>query len=201
MFIFFLWFSLIQCCKTLFKKNLHLLAHITYFMKWLSCTQLKLPALLSWQQWLWYFGSWFKTSSRMTIQKQSNQQVVLLWRKCIEHFEVKYQRANWHVMIILCQIQPRRYFQKLPLQANFYPMPTMAYIQDSQYRLTLHTAQALGVTSLASGQYPGFLNVKFWTIFRIWCDKWFHIVSLSHPSQASWRWFWTVDWCRMITGV
>uniref|UniRef100_A0A4W4H329 Alpha-mannosidase n=1 Tax=Electrophorus electricus TaxID=8005 RepID=A0A4W4H329_ELEEL len=39
------------------------------------------------------------------------------------------------------QIQPRRYLQKLPLQANFYPMPTMAYIQDSQYRLTLHTAQ------------------------------------------------------------
>lgn len=29
----------------------------------------------------------------------------------------------------------------------------MAYIQDSQYRLTLHTAQALGVSSLASGEY------------------------------------------------
>lgn len=50
------------------------------------------------------------------------------------------------------QIQPRRYFQKLPLQANFYPMPTTAYIQDSQYRLTLHTAQALGASSLASGE-------------------------------------------------
>ena len=54
----------------------------------------------------------------------------------------------------LPQIQPRRYFHKLPLQANFYPMPTMAYIQDSQHRLTLHSAQALGVTSLDSGQYP-----------------------------------------------
>uniref|UniRef100_A0AAY5F5B9 Alpha-mannosidase n=1 Tax=Electrophorus electricus TaxID=8005 RepID=A0AAY5F5B9_ELEEL len=39
------------------------------------------------------------------------------------------------------QIQPRRYLQKLPLQANFYPMPTMAYIQDSQYRLTLASGQ------------------------------------------------------------
>lgn len=64
-------------------------------------------------------------------------------------------------MVVLSQIQPRRYFQKLPLQANFYPMPTMAYIQDSQYRLTLHTAQALGVTSLASGQYTGFLSPEF----------------------------------------
>lgn len=50
------------------------------------------------------------------------------------------------------QIQPRRYQQKLPLQANFYPMPTMAYIQDMQSRLTLHTAQALGVSSLGSGE-------------------------------------------------
>lgn len=50
------------------------------------------------------------------------------------------------------QIQPRRYQRKLPLQANFYPMPAMAYIQDMQSRLTLHTAQALGVSSLGSGE-------------------------------------------------
>uniref|UniRef100_A0A8C9VFU6 mannosyl-oligosaccharide 1,3-1,6-alpha-mannosidase n=1 Tax=Scleropages formosus TaxID=113540 RepID=A0A8C9VFU6_SCLFO len=56
------------------------------------------------------------------------------------------------------QIQPRRYFKKLPLQANFYPMPTMAYIQDTQYRLTLHTAQALGVASLDSGQLEVILD-------------------------------------------
>ncbi|MFT7819105.1 alpha-mannosidase 2x isoform X3 [Arapaima gigas] len=56
------------------------------------------------------------------------------------------------------QIQPRRYFKKLPLQANFYPMPIMAYIQDSQYRLTLHTAQALGVASLDSGQLEVILD-------------------------------------------
>lgn len=31
-------------------------------------------------------------------------------------------------------------------------MPTMAYIQDMQSRLTLHTAQALGVSSLGSGE-------------------------------------------------
>lgn len=56
------------------------------------------------------------------------------------------------------QIQQRKYFQKLPLQANFYPMSTMAYIQDNQDRLTLHTAQALGVTSLASGQLEVILD-------------------------------------------
>ncbi|XP_030619859.1 alpha-mannosidase 2x isoform X3 [Delphinapterus leucas] len=46
------------------------------------------------------------------------------------------------------QVQPRRYRKKLPLQANFYPMPVMACIQDAQSRLTLHAAQALGVSSL-----------------------------------------------------
>lgn len=56
------------------------------------------------------------------------------------------------------QVQPRRYLRKLPLQANFYPMPTMAYIQDAQSRFTLHTAQALGVSSLSDGQLEVILD-------------------------------------------
>ena len=52
------------------------------------------------------------------------------------------------------QMQPRRHFLKLPLQANFYPMPTQAFIQDGQHRLSLHTAQALGASSLDNGQGP-----------------------------------------------
>uniref|UniRef100_A0A3B4APV5 Alpha-mannosidase n=1 Tax=Periophthalmus magnuspinnatus TaxID=409849 RepID=A0A3B4APV5_9GOBI len=56
------------------------------------------------------------------------------------------------------QIQPRRRYLKLPIQANFYPMPSQAYIQDSQYRLTLHTAQSLGVTSLENGQLEVILD-------------------------------------------
>ena len=61
-------------------------------------------------------------------------------------------------------MQPRRHYMKLPLQANFYPMPSQAYIQDSHHRLTLHTAQALGVSSLENGlyfYYPLFNAVSF----------------------------------------
>lgn len=94
-------------------------------------------------------------------------------------------------MVFPFQFQPRRYFQKIPLQANFYPMPTMAYIQDSQYRLTLHTAQALGVSSLASGQYIEFLNIEF--VYSVLCvgygDKLnvvlLVVLSLSHIPHRS----------------
>ncbi|KAJ8385504.1 hypothetical protein AAFF_G00185400 [Aldrovandia affinis] len=56
------------------------------------------------------------------------------------------------------QIQPRRTMTKLPLQANFYPMTTMAYIQDTGVRLTLLSGQSVGVASLKSGQLEAIMD-------------------------------------------
>jgi alpha-mannosidase II len=50
------------------------------------------------------------------------------------------------------QIIRRKRFSKLPLQANYYPLPTLAFIEDQTFRFTILTAQPLGVASLKEGQ-------------------------------------------------
>lgn len=49
------------------------------------------------------------------------------------------------------QLIRRQTYSKIPLQGNFYPMPTMAMLQDSNRRLTLLSAQPLGVAALKKG--------------------------------------------------
>lgn len=46
----------------------------------------------------------------------------------------------------------RQRFPKLPTQGNYYPMAASAYIEDNRVRLTITTAQPLGVASMAPGQ-------------------------------------------------
>lgn len=50
------------------------------------------------------------------------------------------------------QIIKRKRLRKLPLQANYYPVPAVMFIQDDSSRLTLFTAQPLGGSSLNSGE-------------------------------------------------
>jgi alpha-mannosidase II len=56
------------------------------------------------------------------------------------------------------QMIRRKRFDKLPLQAHFYPMTTAAFLDSNQKRLTLLGRQALGVASLNTGQIEVILD-------------------------------------------
>ena len=49
------------------------------------------------------------------------------------------------------QLIQRKTRSKIPLQGNFYPMPTTAVLQDDNNRLTLYSGQPLGTASLKKG--------------------------------------------------
>ncbi|CAF3685423.1 unnamed protein product [Adineta steineri] len=56
------------------------------------------------------------------------------------------------------QMIRRKTYDKLPLQGNVYPMPTMAYIEDDRMRFTILASQPSGVTCLKPGIIDVFLD-------------------------------------------
>jgi alpha-mannosidase II len=52
----------------------------------------------------------------------------------------------------------RKRFEKLPIQAHFYPMTTAAFIDSNGKRLTLLGRQSLGAASLYSGAIEAILD-------------------------------------------
>lgn len=50
------------------------------------------------------------------------------------------------------QMIKHKTMDKIPLQANFYPLPSMAYIEDDYYRFSILSGQSLGMASLNVGQ-------------------------------------------------
>jgi alpha-mannosidase II len=46
----------------------------------------------------------------------------------------------------------RKTYDKLPLQGNVYPMPTMAYIEDDFMRFNILSGQPSGVACLKPGK-------------------------------------------------
>lgn len=80
------------------------------------------------------------------IGDMSNTEIVMRMSTGIESKNVFYTDLNGFEFI------KRKKFEKLPIQANYYPIPSGIYIEDESTRLTLLTAQPLGGSSLGSGE-------------------------------------------------
>ncbi|KAJ8775643.1 hypothetical protein J1605_016191 [Eschrichtius robustus] len=83
-------------------------------------------------------GQSVEISNIVDIRKEHNREIAMRISSSINNQNRFYTDLNGY------QIQPRMTLSKLPLQANVYPMTTMAYVQDAEYRLTLLSAQSLG---------------------------------------------------------
>ncbi|XP_064431659.1 alpha-mannosidase 2-like [Mirounga angustirostris] len=100
-------------------------------------------------------GQSVEVSNIVDIRKEHNREIAMRISSSINSQNKFYTDLNGY------QIQPRMTMSKLPLQANVYPMTTMAYIQDTKHRLTLLSAQSLGVSSLKSGQIEVIMDRRF----------------------------------------
>lgn len=80
------------------------------------------------------------------ISDTSNTEIVMRMSTGIDSKDIFYTDLNGFQFI------KRQRLAKLPIQANYYPIPSGIYIEDDKLRLTLLTAQPLGGSSLKSGE-------------------------------------------------
>lgn len=77
---------------------------------------------------------------------KNNYEIAMRFSSNIKNGNIFYTDLNGF------QIIKRKTLNKLPLQGNFYPMPSAVYIEDKNARLTVLSGQPLGVASLNEGQ-------------------------------------------------
>ena len=85
------------------------------------------------------------------IRGQSNFELAI-------NMQTDINNSDFYTDLNSFQFIRRKTYNKIPLQANVYPMPSGAYIQDSKLRLTALTTQTLGVNSLQKSQLEIFLD-------------------------------------------
>lgn len=90
----------------------------------------------------------------------SNTEIIMRMSTQINSHDIFYTDLNGLHLV------KRQRLDKIPLQANYYPIPSGLYIEDDKLRMTLLTAQPLGGSSLKSGQVS-FFAFKFFEIHQI----------------------------------
>ncbi|XP_020107578.1 alpha-mannosidase 2 [Ananas comosus] len=76
----------------------------------------------------------------------NDQELIVRFKTNIDNHRVFYSDLNGFQTI------RRQTYDKIPLQGNYYPMPSLSFIQDSiGDRLSVHSKQSLGAASLKNG--------------------------------------------------
>ena len=76
------------------------------------------------------------------IKAHNNEEMALRFSTDILNNDVFYTDLNGF------QMKKRQYYDKLPIQGNFYPITSRTFIQDARRRFTIHSRSAMGVASL-----------------------------------------------------
>ncbi|XP_043951813.1 alpha-mannosidase 2 [Gambusia affinis] len=91
-------------------------------------------------------GKSLEISNMVDIRSETNRELVMRLVTDVASGNRFYTDLNGF------QMQQRRSLEKLPLQANFYPMTSAAFLQDASSRLSLLSAQSQAAASLRPGE-------------------------------------------------
>ncbi|KAL2528802.1 Alpha-mannosidase 2 [Forsythia ovata] len=76
----------------------------------------------------------------------NDKELIARYKTDIDNRRVFYSDLNGF------QMSRRETYDKIPLQGNYYPMPSLSFMQDPNgQRFSVHTRQSLGVASLKNG--------------------------------------------------
>lgn len=97
-------------------------------------------------------GLGIEFQNTVDIQTTNNFELVMRLATNIDSKDEFFTDVNGY------QVIRRQRFAKLPLQANYYPIPASAYIEDKTTRLTILSGTPLGCSSLSSGKIEVMLD-------------------------------------------
>ncbi|CEF62357.1 Alpha-mannosidase 2x [Strongyloides ratti] len=92
------------------------------------------------------FDKSISIQNSIDISSLKDFELVMKFNTSINNRDIFYTDLNGF------QIIKRRYLPEMPIQGNFYPFPSMMYIEDKNKRLSIVTGQPLGVSSLNNGE-------------------------------------------------
>ncbi|PWZ07755.1 Alpha-mannosidase 2 [Zea mays] len=76
----------------------------------------------------------------------NDRELIVRYKTDIDNQRIFYSDLNGF------QTSRRQTYDKIPLQGNYYPMPSLAFLQDSHgNRFSVHSKQSLGAASLKNG--------------------------------------------------